>query len=58
MGPMLMAIVPSIVAWQLQEFVRRVMYTEGRFAAAFWNDVVSYGGQLLVVVRVVPPPRR
>ena len=49
MAPMLVAIVPSIVAWQLQEFARRVLYTEGRFAAAFWNDVVSYGGQLVVV---------
>ncbi len=50
LAPMLLAMVPSIVAWQLQEFCRRVLYTEGRFAAAFWNDVVSYGGQMLAVV--------
>ena len=49
LAPMLLAMVPSIVAWQLQEFCRRVLYTEGRFAAAFWNDVVSYGGQVLAV---------
>ncbi len=48
-APMLMAMVPAIVAWQLQEFGRRVLYTEGRFAAAFWNDMVSYGGQVVVV---------
>ena len=49
LAPMLLAMVPAIVGWQLQEFVRRVLYTEGRFAAAFWNDAVSYGGQLLAV---------
>jgi O-antigen/teichoic acid export membrane protein len=39
---------PACVAWQMQEFVRRVMYTECRFAAAFWNDCLSYGGQMLL----------
>jgi O-antigen/teichoic acid export membrane protein len=48
-APMLIAMVPSIVAWQLQEFIRRVLYTEGHLIAAFWNDVISYGGQVLVV---------
>ena len=46
---MLWALIPAIVAWQLQEFVRRVLYTEGRYAAAFWNDVISYGGQTLAL---------
>jgi O-antigen/teichoic acid export membrane protein len=46
---MLIALVPSIVFWQLQEFVRRVMYTERRFGAAFINDLISYGGQTLVL---------
>jgi O-antigen/teichoic acid export membrane protein len=41
---------PACVAWQMQEFVRRVMYTECRFAAAFFNDCISYGGQLLLFV--------
>ena len=44
---LLMALVPAIVAWQLQEFVRRILYTEGRTGAAFANDVISYGGQAL-----------
>jgi O-antigen/teichoic acid export membrane protein len=39
---------PACVAWQMQEFVRRIMYTECRFAAAFWNDCLSYGGQMLL----------
>jgi O-antigen/teichoic acid export membrane protein len=47
---MLVALVPSIVFWQLQQYVRRVMYTEQRYAAAFWNDLVSYGGQAVVLV--------
>lgn len=47
---MLVALVPSIVGWQLQEFVRRVLYTEGRIGAAFANDIVSYAGQTVWVV--------
>ena len=47
---MLIALIPSIVAWQLQEFVRRVLYTEGRYGAAFVNDIISYGGQTIVIV--------
>ncbi len=39
---------PACVAWQMQELVRRIMYTECRFAAAFWNDCISYGGQILL----------
>lgn len=46
---MLVALVPSIIFWQLQEFVRRVLYTEGRHAAAFANDLISYGGQTVVI---------
>ena len=44
------ALVPAAIAWQLQEFVRRVLYTERRMAAAFANDVVSYGGQLAILL--------
>ncbi|HEX3359064.1 MAG TPA: polysaccharide biosynthesis C-terminal domain-containing protein [Tepidisphaeraceae bacterium] len=47
--PQLIALVPSIFAWQLQEFVRRVLYTEGRLAGAFVNDLLSYGGQTLII---------
>ena len=49
-APLLAALVPSIVAWQLQEFARRVLYTEGRPTAAFANDVISYGGQALAIL--------
>ena len=34
---------------QLQEFVRRVLYTEGRYFEGFWNDMLSYGGQAAIV---------
>ena len=47
--PLLVALVPVILTWQLQEFVRRVLYTEARFAAAFINDMVSYGMQMVLV---------
>jgi thymidylate kinase len=46
---MFVALIPSIVFWQLQEFVRRVMYTEHRFGAAFLNDIISYGGQTVAI---------
>src|SRR5579884_1252602 len=46
---LLVALAPSIILWQLQEFFRRVLYTEGRYAAAFANDLISYGGQTLVI---------
>ena len=48
-APLLLTLAPSIVFWQLQEFVRRILYTEGRLAAAFVNDSISYGGQGLAI---------
>jgi O-antigen/teichoic acid export membrane protein len=45
-----LALVPALVGWQLQELGRRMLYTEGRFAAAFANDVVSYGGQAAALI--------
>ena len=45
-APILLALAPTVVAWQLQEFVRRVLYTEGRLSAALSADVLSYGGQV------------
>jgi O-antigen/teichoic acid export membrane protein len=44
-APLLLALAPAIVSWLSQEFVRRVLYTEGRMAAVLLNDVISYGGQ-------------
>src|SRR5687768_15710441 len=49
-APMLLAIIPAIVFWQLQEFVRRVLYTEQRYARAFCNDLIGYGGQTLLLI--------
>ncbi|MCC7349594.1 MAG: oligosaccharide flippase family protein [Phycisphaerales bacterium] len=46
---LLAALAPCIIAWQSQEFTRRVLYTEGRTAAAFFNDLLSYGGQALLI---------
>ncbi|MBV8782205.1 MAG: oligosaccharide flippase family protein, partial [Phycisphaerae bacterium] len=48
--PLLVALIPAIVGWQLQEFVRRVLYTEGRIGAAFANDLISYAGQTVWVI--------
>ena len=42
---MIVALVPTIVTWQSMEFVRRVLYTEGRYRDAFLTDLIGYGGQ-------------
>jgi O-antigen/teichoic acid export membrane protein len=44
------ALAPALAAWQVQELLRRILYTERRFAVAFATDVVSYGGQLLAIL--------
>ena len=49
----LLALAPTITAWQLQEFVRRILYTEGRLVTAFAVDLVSYGGQVVVLLGLV-----
>lgn len=49
-GLLFLALVPALVGWQLQELGRRMLYTEGRLAAAFANDVLSYGGQASALV--------
>jgi O-antigen/teichoic acid export membrane protein len=41
---------PAALAWQLQEFARRVLYTEGRLRAALLDDLLSYGGQAAILV--------
>lgn len=50
---LIVALAVAIPTWQLQEFARRVLYTERRVAAAFWNDVLSYGGQLVIVLLLI-----
>jgi O-antigen/teichoic acid export membrane protein len=40
----------ALTAWQLQEFVRRVFFTEVRAVAVCVNDVISYGGQLVGIM--------
>jgi O-antigen/teichoic acid export membrane protein len=41
---------PAVVAWQFQEFFRAVLYVEDRLPLAVFNDLISYGGQLLLVI--------
>jgi O-antigen/teichoic acid export membrane protein len=44
---LLVSLVPAMVFFQLQEFARRVLYTEGRQRDACGNDLISYGGYML-----------
>ena len=46
---MLLAMSLTIVAWQMQEFLRRVLYTERRTLAALTVDGLAYGGQTLAI---------
>ena len=41
------------LAWQLQEFSRRVLYAEDRVGGAVLNDLIDYGGQLLVTAALI-----
>ena len=41
---------PVAIAWQLQEFFRRILYTEGRLHVALLDDVLSYGAQAGILV--------
>jgi O-antigen/teichoic acid export membrane protein len=54
---LLVAVIPTLPLWQLQEFVRRVLYTERRQAAAFANDLLSYGAQGIVVAALAATGR-
>ncbi len=54
---LLFALVPALVAWQLQEFTRRVLYTETRMRTAFAIDVVGYGGQVALILALVAADR-
>ena len=49
-GPTLIALGFALIAWQAQEFLRRVLYFEGRLTAVVALDVISYGGQLVAIV--------
>ncbi|MEZ4569738.1 MAG: lipopolysaccharide biosynthesis protein [Thermomicrobiales bacterium] len=51
-APLLIATAPAIIAWQIQEYLRRVYYTEGRVREAFLNDMISYGGQIIGIAGI------
>ena len=47
---LLLALALAVCAWQLQEFGRRVLYTERRLGAVLVNDILSYGGQAVALL--------
>jgi O-antigen/teichoic acid export membrane protein len=46
---LLVALAMALFAWQLQEFVRQVWYTRGHIREAFYCDLISYGGQAVLI---------
>ena len=53
----IVATVPALVAWQAQEFARRVLYTENRIRTAFAIDIVGFGGQVALILGLVAVDR-
>ncbi len=39
----------TVVCFQLQDWYRRLCYLHDRGRIVFWNDVISYGGQLVLL---------
>jgi O-antigen/teichoic acid export membrane protein len=40
----------AVIAFLMQDWLRRYYFTVGKPAASFWNDVVSYLGQVILLV--------
>ena len=47
---LILALVPALFGWQLQELGRRMLYTERRLGAALVNDLLTYGAQAAALV--------
>ena len=47
---LLLAFAAALVAWQCQEFVRRIFYNRAQGGSAFINDALSYGGQIAFLI--------
>lgn len=52
-GLMILATAFAAIAWQCQEFTRRVLYTETRVPAAVAGDITTYAGRILMVGSLV-----
>lgn len=50
LGPVLLVLGFALVGWQAQEFVRRVLYFEGRAVGVIVVDGISFGGQLIALI--------
>jgi O-antigen/teichoic acid export membrane protein len=49
-GPTLLALGPAFLWWQLQEYVRRMLYTRGRVLAAALNTALSNAFRLGIMI--------
>ena len=48
-GYLMLALSLAVFGWQLQEFVRQVQFTNGRIGEVLKLDMISYGGQALII---------
>lgn len=52
-GLMLLAMAFAAMGWQFQECIRRILYTESRFAAVMLNDGITNGIRLAVLIALL-----
>lgn len=50
---MLLAFGAVSVPYLVQDFIRGIFFTESRFKGVFVNDLVSYGGQLVLILLLI-----
>jgi O-antigen/teichoic acid export membrane protein len=48
-APFLVPFLAAVIAFLMQDWLRRYYFTVGKAAATLWNDAISYGGQLVVL---------
>ena len=48
-GGFLLPFTAAVIAFLMQDWLRRYYFTIGKASASFWNDVVSYLGQVVVL---------
>lgn len=51
---LILPLIAVVITFQTQEFVRRYFFTKQRMLDAFLNDIISYGGQLLLLIVLFP----
>jgi len=49
---LVLSVILVIPCWQVQEYLRRILYSESRLRAAFVSDLIAYGGQTICAIAI------